>query len=223
MRRNRAVLWLALSIAVACLVTTFLFRDLLLMGLGGELIVADRLEKADLIYVLAGDFFGSRVLSGAELGARGYAPRVLLSGGRYSNEFYGNRFSGDLAVQFAVEHGYSPKLFQSVRLESVSTLEEARAMGPVFRRLGAKRVILVTSNFHSRRARLVFRMILPDIDFRVVPSADRDFDPSSWWKTDRGRHLVISEYEKIFGSLFLGRRASDAGLHEPAAMFNLGL
>jgi len=194
--------WIVLSIALACLLVGVFYKPLLI-AVGESLIVSDPLEKADAIYVLAGDFFGSRVLLGADLGARGFAPLVLLSGGRYSNDFYQNRYSGDLALQFAVEHGYQPALFQAIRLNTPSTIEEAQAMGPIFRRMGVRRVILVTSNFHSRRAALVFRLVLPDVHFSVVPSKDLDYNPASWWKTRRGRHLVESEYEKIAGTLIV--------------------
>jgi uncharacterized SAM-binding protein YcdF (DUF218 family) len=71
----------------------------------------------------------------------------------------------------------------------------------VFRRMGARRVILVTSNFHSRRTALAFRLIIPDIHFCVEASQDSDYDPSSWWTSRVGRRLVASEYEKIAGTL----------------------
>jgi len=192
--------WILLSIALACLLVGVFYKSLL-MAVGESLIVSDPLEKADAIYVLAGDFFGSRVLLGADLGARGFAPRVLLSGGPYSSNIIRKSYSGDLAVQFAVEHGYQPALFQAIRLDTPSTIQEARAMGPIFQKMGVRRVILVTSNFHSRRAALVFRLVLPDVHFSVVPSQDLDYNPASWWKTRRGRHLVESEYEKIAGTL----------------------
>jgi uncharacterized SAM-binding protein YcdF (DUF218 family) len=200
--------WIVLSIALACLLMGVFYKPLL-TAVGESLIVCDPLEKADAIYVLAGDFFGSRVLLGADLGARGFAPLVLLSGGPYSSNIISKRYSGDMALQFAVEHGYQPALFQAIRLDTPSTIEEARAMGPVFHRMGVRRVILVTSNFHSRRAALVFRLVLPDIHFSVVPSSDLDYNPTSWWKTSRGRHLVESEYEKIAGTLIV--RAGLAG------------
>ena len=186
------------ALVVVCLLVLLIFRKSALSLLGESLVVSDPLNKADLIYVLAGDFFGNRVLRGADLGVRGYAPRVLLSGGEYSNSY-----SGDLALQFAVEHGYPPNLFSVVRTSALSTIDEARSLRPVFRRMGARRIILVTSNFHSRRTALVFRLFLPDFQFWIVPAPDADFDPRSWWKVRRSRALFFSEYQKIFGTLLV--------------------
>jgi uncharacterized SAM-binding protein YcdF (DUF218 family) len=186
------------ALVIVCLAALLIFRKSALSRLGESLVVSDPLNKADLIYVLAGDFFGNRVLLGADLGARGYAPLVLLSGGPYSNTY-----SGDLAFQFVVEHGYPPNLFSVIRISAQSTIDEARALRPVFRRMGARRIILVTSNFHSRRTALVFRLFLPDFQFRIVPAPGADFDPHSWWQTEHGRYLFFSEYEKLFGTFLI--------------------
>jgi uncharacterized SAM-binding protein YcdF (DUF218 family) len=94
-------------------------------------------------------------------------------------------------------------LFLPIRMEAQSTVDEAREMGPVFHRLGARRIILVTSNFHSRRAAQAFRLFLPEFDFRMEGSADPEFDPQAWWKTPRERYLFFSEYRKIAGTFWV--------------------
>jgi uncharacterized SAM-binding protein YcdF (DUF218 family) len=196
--------WLVAAALPALLILILLvFRQQVLEGLGEFLVVSDPLEHADLIYVFAGDFWGSRVLLGANLGSKGWAPRVIMSGGLYSGGGYVNRYAGDLAVDFAVQHGYSRGLFLSVPFEAHSTIDEARAMGPIFHRLGARSVLLVTSNFHSRRAAQVFRLLLPEFEFRMEGSPDHTFDPHAWWRTPEQRHLLFSEYQKMIGTVLL--------------------
>jgi uncharacterized SAM-binding protein YcdF (DUF218 family) len=199
--RKRRSGWLlrALLATLVLLLFIFLFlREPVLIWLGQSLVVSDPLERADFIYVLAGDFWGSRVLLGANLGSKGWAPRVILTGGRYQD-----RYASDMAVDFAVEHGYSRSLFLPIRIEAPSTIDEARAMGPIFHRLGARRIILVTSNFHSRRAEQVFRAYLPEFDFRAEGSNDDVFDPQSWWKKPQDRRLLFSEYQKMIGTFLV--------------------
>jgi uncharacterized SAM-binding protein YcdF (DUF218 family) len=200
-RRGRWLLHALLPAAFAGLVLLVFFREQVLVKVGEFLVVSDPLEHADLIYVLAGDFWGSRVLLGANLGAEGWAPRVILGGGRYQNSY-----ACDLSVDFAVQHGYRRGLFLPIRLETPSTVDEARAMGPIFHRLGARRIVLVTSNFHSRRAAEVFRLFLPEFDFRMEGSADDIFDAHAWWKMPGERRLVFSEYQKMLGTLLVGLR-----------------
>jgi uncharacterized SAM-binding protein YcdF (DUF218 family) len=203
--RKRRQLWkiagvlsATLLISLSCLVALPSVRTAALIGLGRFLVLSEPLEQADLIYVLAGDFFGNRVLLGADLGARGYAKQVLLSGGPYND-----KYESDMAVDFAVEHGYPRSLFCPVRLGVQSTIDEARAMGSVFDRMGAKRIILVTSSFHSRRAALVFRLFLPRFRFRMAAASVQEFDPGSWWKQQQSRHLFYSEYQKMLGTLLI--------------------
>jgi uncharacterized SAM-binding protein YcdF (DUF218 family) len=205
-QRNRWFLFLPL-LALSAIVVLLIFRQRVLTQLGESLVVSDPLEHADLIYVLAGDFWGSRVLLGADLGSKGWAPRVILSGGRYED-----RYAGDMSVKFVVEHGYPRGAFIPIRIQAQSTVDEARAMGPIFERLGARRIILVTSNFHSRRAAQVFRLFLPQFDFRMEAAPDDTFDPESWWKKPQERHLVFAEYEKMLGTFLVRFHLASAGL-----------
>ena len=191
----------ALAAALLLILILLVFRETVLTGLGEFLVVSDPLEHADLIYVLAGDFWGSRVLLGANLGSQGWAPRVILSGGRYQD-----KYACDMSVEFAVQHGYPRGLFLPIRMETPSTVDEVRAMGPVFRRRGAQRIILVTSNFHSRRAVQAFRLFFPELDFRMEAAADDTFDPHAWWKTSSQRHLLSGEYQKMLGTFFVRLR-----------------
>src|SRR5579862_6543274 len=128
--------WVLSGLTGAALLVLLIFREPLLVSLGNALIVSEPLEKADIIYVLAGDFLGSRVLVGADLGTRGYANKVVMSGGAYQDSY-----QGDLAIRFAVKHGYARNLFIAVRHNAKSTIDEALVMGPVFEQLGAKHII----------------------------------------------------------------------------------
>jgi uncharacterized SAM-binding protein YcdF (DUF218 family) len=44
-------------------------------------------------------------------------------------------------------------------------------------------VIVVTSNFHTRRARYIFAHVFPkDTAIRITGARDGDFDPDRWWE-----------------------------------------
>jgi uncharacterized SAM-binding protein YcdF (DUF218 family) len=134
--------------------------------LGRYLIYSQAPQSADIILVLAGDFYGPRVLKAAELAKQGYAPLVLISGGRYQDGM-----EGDYAIAFLATRGYSTRLFESFGHTARSTIEEAIALRNELRRRRVKRVLLVTSDFHSRRSSIVFRLFCPGIDFISVPGA----------------------------------------------------
>ena len=168
-----------------------------LAWLGELLVCSDRPEHADLVLVLGGDFWGPRVLLGAELGTKRYAPLVLISGPPY-----GGRPEGQLAVDFLVDRGYPRSLFEVFGHHEGSTVGEAIMLRGELARRGVKRVIVVTSNYHSRRAKIVLSLFCPGVKFDSVPAPDSHYDPRIWWKDPAMRDLFAGEVVKIAGSIF---------------------
>jgi uncharacterized SAM-binding protein YcdF (DUF218 family) len=166
--------------------------------LGDFLVCSQTPQSADLILVLAGDFLGPRVVRAADLAVHGYAPLALISGTPYQG-----RPEGDLAIEFLDKHGYPTRLFQSFGHNARSTIEEARALRPELARRRVKRVLLVTSAFHSRRAYIVFRLFCPGIHFISIPAPDSHYHPEAWWKDPSSKRLFSSEWKKIFGTILV--------------------
>jgi len=142
--------------------------------------------------VLAGDTFGHRILKGAELVRQGYAPRVFVSG---SSGFYGLN-ECDLAIPFAVKRGYPESDFVPLPHAGRSTREEARWLLPELRRRGVRRLLLVTSDYHTRRAGRAFRAAGGDLSIVVVAAPDQFFAAGRWWKTREAWKRVASEVAK---------------------------
>jgi uncharacterized SAM-binding protein YcdF (DUF218 family) len=188
---------LALGLLFCLVVVTGLFYPLILTWMARFLTLSQQPEPADLILVLGGDFYGPRVLKGAELGARGYAPKVLISG-----PLYQNRPQSDFAIRFLVEKGYPKSLFLGFLTTADSTIEESIDDCGELRRLAAGRVLLVTSAYHSRRANVVFRLFCPSLTLRSVAATDPEFEPENWWKTPRYRLIFFSEWKKLLGTVF---------------------
>jgi uncharacterized SAM-binding protein YcdF (DUF218 family) len=149
-------------------------------------------EKADLAVVLAGDLYGNRILKAAELVRQGYVPRVLVSG---PSGIYGH-YECDLAIPFAVSAGYPESYFIHFEHHPLSTLEEAQSIVPKVRELHASRVLLVTSDFHTRRAGNIFRAVGPDITWIVVAAPDSFFSAQGWWLNREGRKIAAIEWAK---------------------------
>ena len=191
---RRALLVLALALGTLALEWRTAFAYL-----GNYLIDSQPPRPSDLILVLAGDFYGLRVIKGADLAVRGFAPTLLISGSPYQG-----RFEGDFAIGFLAQKGYVTSGFESFHHYANSTIEEAEALGPELARRGVKRVLLVTSSFHSRRSAIVFRLFCPGIEFISVPSSDPEYQPSNWWMDARSKSLFYSEWSKILGTLLIG-------------------
>jgi uncharacterized SAM-binding protein YcdF (DUF218 family) len=160
--------------------------------LGGYLVRSQEPARADLAVVLAGDFYGRRILKAAELVRQGFTGVVLVSSpdGMYG---YGE---ADLAIPFAVRHGYPASWFVALPHNAHSTREEALAFVPELRKRAVHKCLLVTSNYHTRRAGGIFRSALPEVEFRVVAAEDEFFRPGDWWKTRQGQKQFVMEWMK---------------------------
>jgi uncharacterized SAM-binding protein YcdF (DUF218 family) len=180
----------------------FLARDVWLAALGKALVHDDGAGKAEIAVVLAGDPWGYRLSKGAELVRQGYVPRVLVSGppGSYGvNE-------ADAAIRFATGKGYPPEWFIPLRHTALSTGDEAGVILDALKQRDIHSVLLVTSSYHSARARRTFRDVERQRgggpNLRMVASGDRFFSAANWWHNREGRKIAFMEWTKTVASVF---------------------
>jgi uncharacterized SAM-binding protein YcdF (DUF218 family) len=199
--RKRGCLFSILFFAVLCL-AVWVFSAQLLAAAGSYLIEDDGPRKADAIVVLGGDGYGDRTLKAAELAKEGYAPFVIVSG---PMRLMGSDSADE--VQYAVEHGYQASLFRQIRLpaEAESTRTEAQYLGKEFQKDGIQSILLVTSNFHTKRAKKLWHATNPTLVIHTVASVDpaKYFTPATWWKTRPGQKIFLLEWMKTV-SVMLG-------------------
>jgi len=140
--------------------------------------------KADVIVVLGG---GSRDRpeQAAELFRNRAAPRIIVSG------------LGDDEInrKLLMASGVPAKAIQ-LESKSRTTRENAEFTDNLLRQQKVKRVILVTSWYHSRRALKSFEHFAPEIRFYSRPSYF-DFKRSDWSYNFSKR--IYLEYEKLGG------------------------
>jgi uncharacterized SAM-binding protein YcdF (DUF218 family) len=188
-----------LTATVVILVVTAAVRwQATLTALGGFLVDCQAPQQAELILVLGGDFLGARVLTGAELARQRYAPTALLSGPPFQG-----RPQGELSIDFLAQKGYGRQLFQAFATDAKSTIAEANDLRGELARRHVKRVLLVTTNYHSRRATIVMTLFCPGVQFISVPAPDPHYRVAEWWKDESSRKLFFSEWTKIVGSVLV--------------------
>jgi uncharacterized SAM-binding protein YcdF (DUF218 family) len=167
-------------------------------ALGRLLVHDDGPAAADIAVVLAGDYYGNRILFAGDLVKRGFVPNVLVSG---PHLIYG-QYECDLAIPFAVQHGYPATWFIRVPNEAHSTREESVSVVEDLRRRGVHRFLLVTSDFHTARAARIYRAATPDLDMRVVAVPDLYFHPDGWWRNREGQKTFVIEWLKTAANAF---------------------
>jgi uncharacterized SAM-binding protein YcdF (DUF218 family) len=145
-----------------------------------------------MVVVLAGDFSGNRIMTAAGLVRRGIAPQALVSG---PSGAYGMHES-DLAIQFAVRHGYPESYFVALPNDARSTRDEAVVVLAALAQRHAHRVDIVTSDYHTRRAGNIYRALAHGVEIHMVAAPDEYFSANGWWKNRDGRKTFLLEWMK---------------------------
>ena len=162
------------------------------------LIEAEEPSKADTIVVIGGDWSGQRILRACELSHQGFAPTVLVSG---PMDVYGVR-EDVLSIALARSHGHAGCNMEGVPVNAESTKDEAEKLGAELRRRGFRRVLIVTNDFHTRRAGRLWRQTAPYLDIHMVAAPTNRFDPLTWWKDRQARKTLFLEWVKTLTSPF---------------------
>jgi uncharacterized SAM-binding protein YcdF (DUF218 family) len=186
-----------LVFAFLVIVALLYFGRVLWLPIFGHLLIHnDGPAKADIVVVLAGDFWGNRITKAAELVRAGYAPAILVSG---PAGMYGVH-ECDLAIPFAMRKGYPAEWFIGLPNSSTSTREEARIVLEDLKRRGVHSFLLVTSDYHTGRSTRIYRAAEREMgggpEMRVVAAPDEHFHADSWWRTRSGQKVVFTEWTK---------------------------
>src|SRR6266542_3654136 len=177
--KARKRLYLVLAAVAACVAAV----PLALFFSTNLLRLEDRLAGGDAIVVLGGETV-YRPARALELYQQGAATNLIVSG------------EGDCeGVRITLSGKGVPAAAIQLECQSRTTRENAKFTVPMLRAQNARRVIIVTSWFHSRRALHCFRHYAPEIEFISLPtSADL---PLHHWPSKWERRWVLSEYVKL--------------------------
>jgi uncharacterized SAM-binding protein YcdF (DUF218 family) len=184
------------------LVVVVIFSEPLLNGVSRVLVYEDPLTKAEAIVVLAGGN-GNRVEAAVRLYREGYGERLFFSGFR----IYPGTYTSTLMKNYALELGVpEDKIIASIPDVEVSTRGESVANLELLNKNHIKKFILVTSNYHTRRAKLMYEKAISllgyDIEFLVYPAPDPFVPIPGWWKLRTGQKGIFFEYIKSIAYYF---------------------
>jgi uncharacterized SAM-binding protein YcdF (DUF218 family) len=186
-----------LFLALLCL-TIYLARHPLMRLAGGWLVVEDTLENADAIIVLSDDnFYADRATRAAELYRQNLASTVVASGVRL------RPYAGisELMTHDLIERGVPKERIVPFPHDADNTREEAEALRGLVAQKGWKSVIIVTSNYRTRRARYIFHKVFPlNSKIAVASARDADFDPSNWYEHRRAVKRFQHEVLGLFAA-----------------------
>ena len=187
------------KIIISIIAVTIILLGIIGANLGKFLVQSDKLEKADAIAVFSGDN-GPRTEKGVELLKEGYADYLILSGGKVYDDVTMAELMKNHAIKLGVDE--SKILIDD---ESATTNENADFTADIIEENNFKSVIVVTSDYHTRRSKLAMEKALENtlidgekVFVSVTPSKEEKFT-TKWWTSGNSVIMVISEYLKLAG------------------------
>jgi uncharacterized SAM-binding protein YcdF (DUF218 family) len=203
-----------ITIVLACLVLAsgaYLLRERVLIAAGSFLVSEDPPIQADAIAVLSGDV-PYRILEGIDLFHHGRAPRILLT--PYKGDMAYRLLLTELGVDFlpddevnrriAINRGVPAQAIEVLRPVG-STRDEAEVILAYLKSRKLRSVIVVTSEYHSTRTRLIFRSMNGDgMKVAIHPSRYDPFDFKAWWKSRAESKQLFYEYVKLLNHYTFG-------------------
>lgn len=183
--------FLALIGFVVLLFLLYLVRAPLLRVVGRSVIVDEEPQSSDAIIMLGDDNFkGDRAARAAELFKAGWAPRVVASG-RALRPYAG---IAELEAHDLADHGVPQNAIVRFSHSASDTHEECVFIGQLVAQKNWKRIIIVTSTYHTRRSRYICERTMPaGTILRMVAAKDSEFDPDNWWRTRIGARILFHE------------------------------
>jgi uncharacterized SAM-binding protein YcdF (DUF218 family) len=207
MKRLRCSL-IAVLLLVAAGCALYAARAAVLPCAARWLDVGERPAKADYVYVLGGDV-NVRPLVAAAIFRAGLVKKVLVS----HVDFEPGEDKGILGPQHK-------RICEVLRRRGVpeedilvlgnrhrTTHDEAVSLADWLPEASTKRVIVVTNDYHTRRARWIFGQVFQGHTGTVslVGAPVDGFGANDWWRSRQGFTTISGENIKLLGSLLFYR------------------
>ncbi len=166
-----------------------------LSGCSGPEQVNGHCMGADAIVAISGGDTDARAREAIQLYNQGWAPYIIFSGAAQDKAGISN--AAAMAAQAVGAHVPSSAILLDEA--SVNTADNASQVRSIVLQHDFKRLILVTSPYHQRRASIEFNRRLGDVATIInhPTSTDRYWSEQSWWATPWGLWLGISELVKV--------------------------
>jgi uncharacterized SAM-binding protein YcdF (DUF218 family) len=163
-----------------------------LAATSGRFLVVNQPRKSDVIVVLAGET-DQRPARGLTLLDQGYGSRLILDVPAGTRIYQWSQ--AELAQEY-VEGLPQSGSISICRIYGRSTRDEAQDVARCLQGLNGRSILLVTSDYHTRRALSTFRRVSPG-DYSIAAVFDEREFGMQWWKHRQWAKVNFEEWLKL--------------------------
>lgn len=159
----------------------------------GRILIVNAPERSDLIVVLAGET-ERRPAYALRLLDQGYARRVMID------------IPADAEIYGSTKMQLAQKYFQSLPqaaavdlcpIEGLSTRDESHDVSRCLKSETGGRILIVTSDFHTRRSLSIFRHELPQKTWSIAAAPDERQFGNPWWAHRQWAKTFVDEWLRL--------------------------
>jgi hypothetical protein len=182
--KSRLSLWfLAVVLASGVVLAVF----------GGSFLVIDKPRPSDVILVLAGET-AQRPQRALGLLTQGFGKRIVLDVPTNATIYEFTEI--DLAQKY-IQNLPQRASVTICPIDGLSTKDESKDAEKCLAREGGKSVLIVTSDFHTRRALSVFQTELPGYEYSAAASRDDEQFGVRWWTHRQWAKTFVDEWLRL--------------------------
>jgi DUF218 domain len=159
----------------------------------GSFLVVNDLRPADVIVVLAGET-DSRPARALQLLSENFAPKVLLDVS--AKEIVFNQKLIQIAQSY-VDTLPEHSAISICPILGLSTKAESYDVRRCLEHSNVHSILLVTSDYHTRRAHSIFKRELPEYRVFVAPAEDSLQFGASWWQHRQWAKMNYDEWTRL--------------------------
>jgi uncharacterized SAM-binding protein YcdF (DUF218 family) len=159
----------------------------------GSFLVLDSPRAADVIVVLAGET-EKRPERALQLLEQGYGKRIVLDVPAEAKIYEFTQLQ--LAEQYIHDSPHA-SVISVCPIEGLSTLEESRDVEKCLAAASIKSVLIITSDFHTRRALSIFRKAVPIYEYSTAAASDETQFGVRWWRHRQWAKTFLNEWMRL--------------------------
>jgi DUF218 domain len=159
----------------------------------GRMLVVDAPERSDVILVLAGET-DRRPARALELLDQGYGREVMIDVPVPSKIYEFTQI--ELAEKYIHDLPQASSV-EVCSIEGLSTHDEAHDVEKCLAHVEGSRILIVTSEFHTRRALSIFRHEIPGKTFSVAAARDGTQFGTRWWTHRQWAKTCVEEWARL--------------------------
>jgi len=186
MTKVRSVRWLSAILLLAV-------ASLWLASRAGYFLIHESPSPSDVILVLAGET-NHRPQRALELLAQGYGQKIILDVPTNATLY---EFTQVQLAQKYIQDLPQGSAMSICPIDGLSTKSESDDVARCLARANAHSVLIVTSDFHTRRALSVFRRLIPGYQYSIAGARDdQQFGPR-WWTHRQWAKTFVDEWLRL--------------------------